>query len=241
MQQKPMETSNDSSTDEKGNTVKKMFAIALVLGAIFFVNPSPAQAATFDIIGVGDSVGKQVFPGVGLNRVRWLNGEPSRAPFVAGVPPSLSCGWNTCGNSTLTGSIISVLTSAVKNSEPGGYVIVQDAGHGDKNGKNVTLTEWRNFVAQVLALIPDDRTLVFIYPAYDPVVSQTGQDVMYQRTIAARDLIWVSDQPFITVNWWYAVETHDQNSATPYMSPDGLHPSAAGIKWLQDQLNAAIS
>lgn len=220
---------------------KLVSAIVLVLSAIFFITPQAAHAATYDIIGVGDSIGKQIFPGVAVGQNRWLNGEPSRSPYLAGVPPSLSCNFSGCVNSTLTGGTVQILTWALASDEPGTFVIVQEGAWGDKNGVYIDNAQWTRFIQDVLSVIPDDRTLVFIYPAHDPVVSQAKQDVMYARTIIARDLIWASDQPYVTINWWYAVETHDQNSATPYTKPDGLHPSAAGVAWLQAQINAAIS
>lgn len=220
---------------------KIVSAIVLTLSTIFFINPTQAQAATtYQIIGVGDSIGKMVFPGVGVGQSRWLNSEAARAPNLPGIAPAITCTIG-CANSALVASILQGVQWSMAASRPGGYVIVQDGGSADKNGKSITLTEWTNFVKSVLSAIPDDRTLVFIYPAYDPVVSQSGQDVMYNRTIAARELIWASNQPYVTVNWWYAVETHDQNSATPYTNADGLHPSPAGIAWLQQQLNAAVS
>lgn len=223
---------------------KLLLTIVLTLSAVVVSNPSSAHAADplYNVIGVGDSVGKIVFPYVAVGTPKWLNGEPSRAPFLAGVPPSRTCGATTCSDSAVTGSMVDVLEDFVWAVKPGGFVIIQDAGWGDKNGTYVTLASWQAFVEQTVALIPNNVTLVFVYPGYDPVVSQGSQDVMYSRTIAAKTILEAHDeQPYITVNWWYAVETHDQNSATPYTDSGGLHPSVAGRNWLAQQLTDAVT
>lgn len=222
--------------------MKKIIALAVLASALFFGGAKPASAATYDVIGIGDSIGKQFFPTTAVGTPRWLNAQPSRAPYVSGEPgTSISC-VVTCLPSTVENSTIGALTAFIGSSEPGGYVIVQDGGWGDRYGVYTTLQMWKDFVQDVIDIVPNDRTLVFVYPANDPVEDQAAQDVMYARVIAARDILNANpSQPHIKINWWLAVENNDHNSPTPYTKPDGLHPSAHGVLWLASQVTAAVS
>jgi len=205
-------------------------------------------AQTYQVIGSGDSISLHVFPNVAVGQTRWLNREPSRAPYTPGVPPSLTCG-TTCYSSTLSASTVQTITWALASSAPGGYVIVQDGGHADKNGVITTDGEYRDFVEDIVAVIPNDRTLVFVYPGYDASINCASCPVGYQnlsqtanrRAQIARDVFNNNPaQPVATVNWWYAVSTHPIGSANPYVLADGLHPTAAGSAWLAQQLNQVV-
>lgn len=215
---------------------------ALTATTLFATGSNQAHAATYDVIGIGDSIGRQVFPQVAVGTPRWLNGEASRAPTVAGVLPSRSCSI-VCFDSTFTASAINALTWSISSSEPGGHVIVQEGGFADKNGVYLTLAAWQAFVQNVVNIIPDDRTLVFVFPAYDPSIGNgTYEDTMYARTIAAQAIFAdTPGQPVVTVNWWYAVRSNPLGSATPYTIADGLHPSTAGAAWLANALTQAVT
>lgn len=223
--------------------IRRLIAITALAFCTAVLWPSiTAQAITYDVIGIGDSIGRQVFPNVAVGTPRWLNGEASRAPTVAGVLPSKTCSV-ICFDSTFTASAINALTWSMSSSEAGGYVIVQEGGFADKNGVYLTLANWQTFVTNVVAIIPDDRTLVFVLPAYDPSIGDgTYEDTMYARTVAAQTIFANTPaQPVITINWWYAVHSNPLGSPNPYTTSDGLHPSTAGAAWLANALTQAVT
>lgn len=102
------------------------------------------------------------------------------------------------------------------------------------NAWGVTDEQWRRFVGNVVALLPDDKCLVFVAPYFSAAVDLERHEIVAARAAVLREEI--AKQPCHTVIPWDEAAAADPSLVKP--APDGQHPTAAGATWLQQQIFA---
>lgn len=102
------------------------------------------------------------------------------------------------------------------------------------NAAGVTDEQWRRFVADTVALLPDDKCLVFVAPYFSPDVDPERHKIVAARATVLRKEI--TKQPCHTVIPWDEAAAKNPTFVKP--APDGQHPTAAGAAWLQQQIFA---
>jgi len=218
----------------------KRFLLALVAGATFAtagtvqavpaIDPAPdrttvlsdkAGATPYRVVGSGDSILELVLRNDLLDpwptlADRWIISEPCRAPWLSG-----------CDNRASTVTEVTWLMGSVS---PGGFVVVQDGGIGDKNGLATTLDKWRQFVQAVINVVPNDRTIVFVLPASSQAGTftvsghapgSTARQIMADRGSAARGVFAANPAQPVRYIDWFAMTTGNP----ALLAADGLHPS----------------
>nr|AAO91887.1 unknown [uncultured bacterium] len=173
--------------------------------------------APFRLVGSGDSILKVALPLID-SLDRFIVAEPCRAPFTTGCD--------------LRASTVTEIRWMLTVSAPGGFVLVQDGGVADRNGVETSDAQWRIFTQQIVSMVPDDRTIIWVHNASRQFPAATAQ--AYRRAvITAQVFASVPHQRYSPINMFYEVS---KNPAL--LSSDGLHLSTAGSALLAARINA---
>jgi hypothetical protein len=123
-----------------------------------------------------------------------------------------------------------MLPLLVKESQPGGWVVIQDDSGG------VTTPQWTALMARYVAAIPDDRCILAIIPGVGKVntLAPGVQPVVITNARAMRGEI--RKQPcYAFIRWDLAVNGHPD-----FVVEDGTHPTTAGKAWLAAAIDNAV-
>jgi hypothetical protein len=172
----------------------------------------PADAATFHVAGTGDSILAIAYSGIAAPD-RWIDVEQGRQPYIAGMQGRAS-------TSTIWPWVL-------RNSQPGGWVIIQD------NGALTSDADWRALMRRIVTELPNDRCLLFVLPAFHPAWSRAANlDASRRANIMVGEAAAQPCHDF--VRWNQAV------AADSTLVYDGQHPSAKGARWLAATINSIV-
>jgi hypothetical protein len=125
-----------------------------------------------------------------------------------------------------------VVATLVPYLDPGGVLVMEEDGTYD-NGAGISGEEtpesYRRFVDEVVAVLPDDRCLVWVLPFN---VFAQERDAAFAAQIEAG----LQAQP-----WSATVPWNQIAAANPHLLADGLHPNQAGANALNAAIDAAIA
>ena len=196
--------------------MKRHLAAAVLSVAAWGVaaTDTPAHAATYRVVGTGDSILSTARDYV-LAPGRWVDVEPGRNAYTAGLQGRHSTS--------------SIWPHLLAMSQRGGWVIIQD------NGLGVTLEDWRALLDRIVRELPDDRCLLGVLPIFHP--AWPDGEKWYDTVWAAnREMVRAFQvQPCMRLVRWDLAVLAD--SSLVY---DGQHPTEAGAQWLGAAIDAEI-
>lgn len=190
----------------------KKYLVSLAILLAVFTPTGDASAATFRVVGTGDSILHLVRPSIGAPD-RWFDTEQGRDAYTPG---------NMGRASTLT-----IWPTVLRSSQPGGWVIIQD------NGMHVTESRWRDLMRLIVTQLPDNRCLLGVFPVYLARFDQAlSTDAARKATIMAQEF---SRQPCHSFVYWNSAVLANSN-----LVYDGQHPNTYGIQWLAARINRIV-
>ncbi len=224
----------------------RRLAAAAVLAATLAATDNTAHAATWPVVGTGDSIlgvalDIEAPGGAILTDRAWINIEYGRQPYTAGMSGQASTA--------------SIWPLVLARSQPGGWIIIQD------NGLGTSQTAWRALLERIVDETPNDRCLLVVPPVFH---WWFNAQYHYDTTAYAQTLAEVTvaagrgGQCYRTVPWRTAVLADRSlvcdSEAPPVrglaLAPDvenhlpsrcdGQHPSRRGQLWLRRAVESYV-